>query len=182
MARLMYISPPHSAVVPQYEYQLSPPSSAVLDRPSLSSVGFSPTLFPIRNPRAGLVQGGSARAEPDALSQTPVATVGQTLANVAVHRPPSVKHRPTSAKLRILPAASLLVAVNFERGATQPTWPALKVAELTLAPHLFPLPPPSLLNVVFVTFVTFVIFVIIPPSPPSFATTTLMINMYIPVP
>ncbi|KAI6166315.1 hypothetical protein EDD17DRAFT_1753126 [Pisolithus thermaeus] len=122
MARLMYISPPHSAVVPQYEYQLSPPSSAVLDRPSLS---------------AGLVQGGSARAEPDALSRTPVVTVGQPSANVAVRRPPSVKHRPTSAKLRILPAASVSVGERQSRHGFDTCGPWI----VHILPLIIPLEP-----------------------------------------
>ncbi|KAI6023980.1 hypothetical protein PISMIDRAFT_19747 [Pisolithus microcarpus 441] len=83
--------------------------SAVLDRPPLKFVGFVLTLLYLRNPRAGLVQGGSTRAEPNALSHTSVATVSHPSAIVALCRPVSANPWLTSAYLRLRPLASVSV-------------------------------------------------------------------------
>ncbi|KIK14472.1 hypothetical protein PISMIDRAFT_17271 [Pisolithus microcarpus 441] len=78
-------------------------------------VGFIPTLLYLRNPRAGLVQGGSARAEPNALSRTSVVTVGHPLAIVALCRPVSANPRLTSAYLRLRPPASVSIGDRQSR-------------------------------------------------------------------
>ncbi|KAI6018005.1 hypothetical protein PISMIDRAFT_16971 [Pisolithus microcarpus 441] len=83
--------------------------SAVLDRPPLKFVGFVPTLLYLRNPRAGLVQGGSTRAEPDTLSHTSVVTVGHPSAIIALCRPVSANPWLMSAYLRLRPPASVSV-------------------------------------------------------------------------
>ncbi|KAI6007116.1 hypothetical protein EDD15DRAFT_2358256 [Pisolithus albus] len=129
--------------VPQYEYQLSS-LSAVFDWPSSKLVGLVPTFFCLRNPRAGLVQGGSARAEPDALSRTSVVTVGHPSAIVALHRPVSANPRPTSVYLRTHPPASVSVGDRRNRdhplelcvteGTAEPTATALMA---TLQPSSF---------------------------------------------
>ncbi|KAI6108809.1 hypothetical protein EDD16DRAFT_1522851 [Pisolithus croceorrhizus] len=77
------------------------------------------------------------------------------------------RHRPTDGLHEDFANISPKKGDIAKRCTTQPTQLALKVAELTLTPHLFPLPPLSLFLII--------IFVIIPPSPPSFATTTLMV-------
>ncbi|KIK22797.1 hypothetical protein PISMIDRAFT_11365 [Pisolithus microcarpus 441] len=105
MAHVPYINLPCLAAILQYEYHHSLPLHGL--RPaSPKFVSFIPTLLYLQNPRAGLVQGGSARAEPDALSHTPVATVGHPSAIVALCRPASAKLRLTSAYLHLRPPAS----------------------------------------------------------------------------
>ncbi|KIK15118.1 hypothetical protein PISMIDRAFT_16755 [Pisolithus microcarpus 441] len=89
--------------------------SVVLNRPPLKFVGFVPILLYLQNPRAGLVQGGSARAEPDALSCTSVATVGHPSAIVALCRPVSANPRLTSAYLHLHPPASVSVGDRRSR-------------------------------------------------------------------
>ncbi|KIK18238.1 hypothetical protein PISMIDRAFT_14534 [Pisolithus microcarpus 441] len=89
--------------------------SAVLDWPPLKFVGFVPILLYLRNLRAGLVQGGSARAEPDALFCTSIATVGHPSAIVALCRPVSANPRLTSAYLHLRPPASVSVGDRRSR-------------------------------------------------------------------
>ncbi|KIK15996.1 hypothetical protein PISMIDRAFT_16095 [Pisolithus microcarpus 441] len=114
MAHVPYINPPHLVVVLQYEYHHSLPLRGL--RPaSPKFVGFIPTLLHLRNLRAGLVQGGSARAEPNALSCTSVATVGQPSAIVALCRPVSANPRPPSAHLRLCPPASVSIGDRRRR-------------------------------------------------------------------
>ncbi|KAI6012867.1 hypothetical protein BKA83DRAFT_4130679 [Pisolithus microcarpus] len=102
--------------------------SAVLDRPPLKFVGFVPILLYLRNPRAGLVQGGSARAEPDALSRTSVVTVGHPSAIVALCRPVSANPRLTSAYLRLRPPAS--VSVGDRRSRPELNRPLVRLCPL----------------------------------------------------
>ncbi|KAI6018094.1 hypothetical protein PISMIDRAFT_15042 [Pisolithus microcarpus 441] len=90
-------------------------SSAVYDQPPLKFVGFVPALLYLQNLRAGLVQGGSARAEPNALSHTSVATVGQPSATIALCRPMSANPRSLSAHLHLCPLASVSVGDRWRR-------------------------------------------------------------------
>ncbi|KAI6023987.1 hypothetical protein PISMIDRAFT_13371 [Pisolithus microcarpus 441] len=114
MVHVPYINPLCSAAILQYEYHHSLPLHG-LQPASPEFVGFVLTLLYLQNPRAGLVQGGSAQTEPDALSRTSVATVSQPLAIIALCRPVSANPRPPSAHLHLRPPASVSVGDHWSQ-------------------------------------------------------------------